>query len=398
MTDSKKKLKVGEKPKVSEVSHQHEKKEYVGEKDVCEIGGKANYCKWFSKNKWYVISGVLSLLVVILLIMVIYYAAGGNSGGSAGNESSAVLSAGVVELLIVEDPACKSCQVDLAAAQMESNLEGNDLVSDLVVRKVSIESAEGKKIVEGLRVVTVPLFLFSENIAEMSGWEQNMAPAFDKVSVSGDGYYSLKSQYIVNKALVDDVEITDSAVVIGNEDAKVTVIEFSDYECPFCALAEGNEEMLERFRAQSPDYEAPMPKVFEEYIDTGKVRFVFYNLPLESLHPLVKSAHLAALCANEQEMWREYHEKLFADKSWSETNDRESVLVSFAADLGLDESKFSECLSSKKYENQIDEEAVIAGKYGISGTPAFFVNRVFLSGAQDYKTFKSAIDQELAKE
>jgi len=123
-------------------------------------------------------------------------------------------------------------------------------------------------------------------------------------------------------------------------------------------------------------------------------------MPLESLHPKVRPTHLAALCAKEQgiEQWAEFHHKLFSDReTWAESSDYVTVMKEFAGELGLDQASFDDCLDSKKYNAQIETELELGASLGVSGTPAFFVGKTFLSGAQDFSTFKALIDEQLAQ-
>ena len=298
-----------------------------------------------------------------------------------------------IELLIVEDPSCTTCQVDLFADQVKNNL-----IPTLEVKKISIETTEGKKLLADLKATQVPIYLFQNNIDKRDDWATNLAGAFEKVTVNGKDYYMLNPQFVQNKVMIEEPKTTANAIVYGNANAKLTIYEFSDYECPFCAIAEGNSELVTQFSAQSPGYVPPMPSVYKDYVDAGLVKVVFYNMPLEQLHPQSRTAHLAALCANEQKKWYEFHTTLFEKRSeWINDADKASKYKSYAKDLGLDTAKFDTCLDTKKYNTQIEEELALGTTYGVSGTPAFFIGKNFISGAQEYSTFKAIIDAELAK-
>ncbi len=164
----------------------------------------------------------------------------------------------------------------------------------------------------------------------------------------------------------------------GNKDAKVTIVEFSDFQCPFCS----------RF------YEQTFPQLEKEYINTGKVKLVFKDFPLRSIHPLAQKASEAAECADEQGKFWEYHDKLFeAQQEW-----RTSGIDSFkqyASDLGLDTEKFNNCLDNDETKDEVDEDYNEALKAGGRGTPYFVINGKPLSGAQPFANFKAIIDAEL---
>lgn len=346
-------------------------------------------------NPWMLSTLILGFLVVVLAIAIgavfLLNNAVENVTPNENNETPVVPTNNEqVELLIIEDPTCVSCQVDIFAEQVEQNL-----IPDLKVTKLSIETDEGKAAVAELELTQVPAYMFSDNINTREDWVE-LSGAFLEESFGGTNYYMLNPQYVPAKQMIEEPVILEGTVVYGDANAPVTIYEFSDYECPFCAIAEGNEELTNSFKGQNPDYIPPMPKVFEEYIETGKVKLVFYNMALESLHPQVRSAHVAALCANEQDKWIEFHHKLFEDRdAWTTTSDRNAVLKEFAKELSLDETQFNSCLDSNKYSEQVDRELAYGASVGVSGTPAFFIGKNFISGAQDYATFKSIIDAEL---
>lgn len=177
---------------------------------------------------------------------------------------------------------------------------------------------------------------------------------------------------------IPKVSIDDDAMK-GDKDAPVTIIEFSDFECFFCA----------RFAKNT------LPQIVSEYIDTGKVRFVYRDLPLDK-HKNAKPAAIAAECAREQggdEMYFEYHDKIFENQaSLGAENFKQ-----WAVDLGLEASQFNECLDSEKYSDEVNKDIADGQSYGVSGTPAFFINNRFVSGAQPFAVFKTVIDEELAK-
>ncbi len=157
----------------------------------------------------------------------------------------------------------------------------------------------------------------------------------------------------------------------GPEGAKVTIVEFSDFQCPFCSRAIGTVD-----------------QVMEQY--AGKVRLVFRQFPLD-FHDKAPKAAQAALCANEQGKFWEMHDAMFKDQQKLEPE----MLKTTATTLGLDAAKFSECLESGRMKKAVDEDIEAGKKVGVNGTPAFFINGTMLSGAQPIEAFKEAIDAEL---
>lgn len=168
----------------------------------------------------------------------------------------------------------------------------------------------------------------------------------------------------------------DDDPVKGKKNAPVTIIEFSDFQCPFCG----------RFFAQA------LPLIEESYIKTGKVKLVYRDFPL-SFHQYAQKAAEAAECADEQGKFWEYHDKIFENQNALDT----SSLKQYAKDLGLDATKFNSCLDSGKMASEVQKDFKDGASYGVSGTPTFFINGVEVVGAQPYNIFEQIIEQELNK-
>lgn len=170
-----------------------------------------------------------------------------------------------------------------------------------------------------------------------------------------------------------DVDIT-GAPVKGDKNAPVTIIEFSDFECPFCG----------RYFSQT------YPSVMENYVDTGKVKYVFKHFPL-NFHASAQKASEAAECADDQGKFWEYHDVLFANQQALSI----SNLKQYASDLDLDTAEFNSCLDSGKHAAKVKQDLADGQAAGVSGTPSFFVNGQKLVGAQPYSAFEQAIEAAL---
>lgn len=179
----------------------------------------------------------------------------------------------------------------------------------------------------------------------------------------------------------------DGAPFRGEKNAKVTLVEFSDYQCAFCKR----------------NFQQTFPQIDNDYIKTGKVKYVFHQFPLENIHPLAFKASEAALCGGEQGKYWEMHDKLFTNQTALAATD----LVTYAKSVGLDESKFKQCLESGRNAAKVRNDLAEGRKAGVSGTPGSFLGLTqpnastvkavrFISGAQPYANFKDAIDQLLA--
>ncbi len=162
--------------------------------------------------------------------------------------------------------------------------------------------------------------------------------------------------------------------IVGPSDAKVTIIEYSDFECPYCK-----------------QHYNTIKQILNDY--SGKVRFVYRYFPLTSIHPHAEKAAESAQCATElggeKAFWAIY-DKMFTADSLSDDG-----FVQMAADIGLDKTKFKSCLDSGKYASLVAQEQSEGASAGVNGTPATFVDGQLVSGAQPYANFKTMIDAAL---
>jgi len=180
----------------------------------------------------------------------------------------------------------------------------------------------------------------------------------------------------------------DNAPFKGDKNAKLTLIEFSDYQCPFC----------------SRHVQQTLPQLDKDYIKTGKVKYVFFDFPLDFHKNAFKAAE-AADCAGEQGKFWQMHDLLFANQKALEPTD----LTNYAKELKLDTSKFQKCLDSGKYANEVKKDIEIGQKAGVTGTPSFFLGVTnpkdpnvkavkVIKGAQPFSNFKEAIDTTLSSQ
>ena len=171
-----------------------------------------------------------------------------------------------------------------------------------------------------------------------------------------------------------EIELAATDPSVGAQSAPVTLVEFSDFQCPFC-------------RQVVPT----LKKVQETYGD--KVRVVWKDFPLTQIHPQAFKAGEAAHCAGDQGKFWEYHDRLFASQEALQPND----LKKHAADLGLNAATFATCLDSSKYGERVRDGVAEGSRLGVNSTPTIYVNGRMLSGAQPYETFASVIDEELSR-
>lgn len=180
------------------------------------------------------------------------------------------------------------------------------------------------------------------------------------------------------------IDTTKGSPVLGSESAQVTIIEFGDYQCPFCQKWNQNTK----------------PLIEKNYIDTGKVNLIYVDFPI--VGPDSIKAHAGSYCAAEQGLYWQYHDFLYVNQGhensgWVSTNNLKSLVSGIN---GLDVDSFSKCIDSGKYEDRVKENKNIASKSGAKSTPSFIVigpdgHAIPISGAQPYSVFQKTIDEML---
>lgn len=284
-------------------------------------------------------------------------------GGSS--KPSAVVNDPVVTLTVITDPTCSSCD-----SKQIIDVTKQQLFPTAQIVTIDKDEAAAQKLISDLKIVALPAYLFSENVKETA----NYARVSGALEQSGN-YYVIKAgaagpvRYMVLPSI-------DGKAIEGSADAPVTIIEFSDFQCPFCKQFADNV----------------YPTLKKDYIDTGKVKMVFMQFPLDQIHPNAHGAALASECAAEQGKFWEYHDELFKDQSKLEISD----LKAHAKTVGLDTASFNECLDSQRYEALVQAEMQTAQSFGISGTPGFLINGIFVGGLLPVDSFTQIVDEELA--
>jgi len=168
----------------------------------------------------------------------------------------------------------------------------------------------------------------------------------------------------------------DDDAILGDENAPIEIIEFSDYECPFCT----------RF------YTNTLPQLKSQYIDTGKAKLIYRDFPL-GFHANAQKAAEAAECAGDQGKYFDMHDKLFEQGVSGGT----ISFKQYAKDIGLNTKDFDACLDTGKYADEVKKDFSDGQSAGVSGTPTFYINGQQLVGAQPFEAFQQVIEQELSK-
>jgi len=261
-----------------------------------------------------------------------------------------------------------------------------NIMDDKEPESISIKKSTYNKLLVGLIVaITVAAFFVGFGVGSET---DNSSELVIKDSKDIADQTPSKQQAQSNPSSKIILVSLDDDPVKGNPNAPITIVEFSDFQCPFCA----------RFFSQT------LPLIQQNYIDTGKVKFVYRDFPIPSIHQNAIPAAIAAECADEQGMFWEYHDKIFENQLLWQDLDNQNVVGTFeqfAKDLDLDSDTFNTCLESAKYLDEVQNDLNDGVSYGITGTPGFFIGNEkigygMVSGAQPYAAFQQVFDQLLA--
>ena len=258
----------------------------------------------------------------------------------------------------------------LAAAASRHGIDADSLVSREIEARVTATTDEEVQI------------FYAQNAERMGG--QPLAEMQDRIrefltdrqirEARGEYLAGLRAQAVVEILLEAPrvhLEITPAEPAKGPTDAPIVLVEYSDYECPFCARAQ-----------------ASVQQVLQTYGD--KIRHVYRDFPL-AMHSNANRAAQAGQCASEQGQFWEFHDVLFENfRALGSEN-----LQGYATELGLDLALFNSCLESGRHADGVNADLASGQANGVSGTPAFFINGRLLSGAQPFGAFKKIIDEEL---
>jgi len=211
----------------------------------------------------------------------------------------------------------------------------------------------------------------------------------DVTGVVGPTQSQQSSQLQSGSQTIPTGSMDDDDPVKGDPNAPITIVEFSDFQCPFC----------KKFHATT------LPLLEKNYIDTGKVKFVYRDFPIRSIHPNAVPAALASECADDQEKFWQYHDSVFENqKSWGgmSVSNAISTFQQYASDVGLEMDEFNQCLGTAKHLTEVDGDLQDGRSYGVTGTPGFFVGNdelgyVKIIGAQPYSVFERLIEDQTAR-
>jgi protein-disulfide isomerase len=288
-----------------------------------------------------------------------------------------------IETIILTDSTCKSCDVMEPVKILRQNIS-----PALMIRVVESNSPEGKDLITKFDITSIPQFIFDDTLAT-----QKVADGKLLLEVSNGIFIKKDNQYLIDGTKVgfrvgkflEAPKFADlNTEPIQGKGGKVRVVEFTDYQCPYCKrLHDNNKELI------------------DQLVDEGKIEYVLKDFPL-GFHKESMTAHKAANCvlkeSGDKEYW-EMNDKIFKNgPAWKGKGNKKanSYFISLAKDLDVD---IADCLEDPTLNAEINAEinADIAEgrKYGVSGTPALFIGTEFMPGAIDAKTFEKAVNNAL---
>ncbi|MBI2452297.1 DsbA family protein [Candidatus Pacearchaeota archaeon] len=284
--------------------------------------------------------------------------------------STFVLAIALIVFIIVgaRGPGISVSDKEEVGNTLVSYINGNPALQSQVTLDSIEQEGQFYRVVVNYLGQSVPIYITLDGKYIVSGKPVPIEEAFASDGNNDD----TENEFIEN----ENVEVSeDDDAVLGNKNAKVTIIEFSDYQCPFCA----------RFWSET------LPLIKKEFIDTGKVKLVYRDFPLENIHPMARPAAIAAECVREKggdSAYFKMHDKIFENQQDLSSDN----LKKWATELGYN---IAQCYDMQKYGDEVDEDAADAQAAGGTGTPYFVINGKSVSGALPFDVFKQIIDAEL---
>ena len=279
-------------------------------------------------------------------------------------------------MLTVSEDELKKCPTCEAPKEVMDLFK--KVMPTLVIKKVDINSDEGKKLVKENKVKVLPAMVFSDGLEKTEFYGGEAKVLFSKINDSDKYALNLSALGLPTGKYIELPKIDDSNPILGNKDAKVKIILFSDHQCPFCA------------------------KFFKEVVNTvkgfgDKVTLVYKDLPLD-FHPQAMNAAMAGECAKDQGKFWEMSDRLYAtQKQWGKLKDDQakSFFKKQAINLKLDIEKFGTCLDEGKHKEDIEKSKKQAAEFGVNGTPGIFIGDEFIGGVVPTEQLKKLIQEKI---
>ena len=332
------------------------------------------------------IFGLVSLGVLAIVILISQIAARGEP--LATIDGQAITSEEIEKALGAQLSNLEEQIYKLKRQKLEELINATLLTREARKRNISVPALLDAEITSKVGLVTEQEIekFYQENKARLQGEEATVRQQVraylqdQKIAARKQEYFqalgsSAKIVVSLKSPPVFRAKVSiDAAPFKGPATAPVTIVKFEDFHCPFCKKAqETAAQLMARFG--------------------NKVKLVHRDFPIDSLHPQARKAHEAARCANEQGKFWQYHDLLYANAPKASPED----LKTYAKEASLNLFNFEQCLTSGKYKGAVQKDVDEGTRLGVNGTPSFFIDGRFLSGAQPLETFVSMVNDELAR-
>jgi len=277
----------------------------------------------------------------------------------------------IVNLTVINDDTCEKCDVEPVLAAIKKTA-----LPTLTTKKVDASSPEGQKLLSDHGLKAIPAFIFDSKLKDAEFFEQAK-----QIFKEENGVFVLdneKAGVPMGKYVVLP-EFKSAAPSLGSDDAKVAVIIFGDFQCPF-----------------SKSFHDTFTKVYPKYQD--KIKVSFHQFPLVSIHPQAFNGALASLCAGEQNKFWEMQDALFGNqKEWGEKSGDKVTFEKYARNLGINAGQFKQCMTDEKYKDEVAKDQQLAADFQLTGTPSVFVGSQFVNGALTEQKLSEMLDAEVGK-
>ncbi len=286
-----------------------------------------------------------------------------------------------VEMIVLND---KNCGNKCDTAREVSSLR-QAVTPALLVRNVDISESEGQELIEKFEINSVPKFFLGDGLDSIKDAEgKKFVETSSNILIENGDLYLIDSGKVGFKAgkYIEAPKFADTDTEPKKGNGKVRVVEFTDYQCPYCKrLHDNNKELIGRLIAE------------------GKIEYIMKDFPL-GFHKEATDAHLAANCAQKlggNEAHWIMHDKIFdGQKDWSGKGERaKSYFKTLAEELVLDADEFDACMSDPEMVAEIEADKEEGSKFGVSGTPALFIGKQVMPGAIGAESFEAAVEDEL---
>ena len=322
--------------------------------------------------------------VLITLVLLFVGCIGAENEGGTSKEVAEEVKQRVINATLIYDSKCKICREEIVISSLREKFD-----LPLSVERVDYRSDKGRELLEKYGVRVLPQIVLPKEIEEL-----DVFPSLEPIlSERGDAYLLDDEQIMRIPAPAIRVLYSpklDERSYKGYQSAKLSLVDFEDYECPYCG----------KF------FKETLLKIEKEYIESGKLKYYFKDFPL-AFHPHSRITAEAAECAGEQGKYWEMHDKLFEGNlsGYRERNlDKylgKEAIERYAKEIGLDLEEFRKCLEEGRYSKEVEEDFEEGTELGVSGTPTFFIvlpdgTSYMVVGAWPYDRFKEIIEDALS--